>query len=570
VPVPVINGAAKIIEQGHTVDTLAQAMKNIGPGRLLTVGAVLIALIAFFAIFVTRFTSPNMEELYSQLDASDSQRIVSQLQSMGVRYELKKKGGQIFVPADKIGNIRMQLADQGLPGSGVIGYEIFDKSNSLGTTNFLQNVSYIRALEGELGRTVEALNSVKGARVHLVLPKRELFSRAKRQPSASVFLRMQGAVRLNPEQVNAIQHLIAAAVPSLVPTRISIIDNKGKLLAGGFEDTDPISAQSNKADEKQRVLERRLSKTVVELLESTVGFGKVRAEVHAEMDFDRISTQEETFNPDGQVVASTQSVEQSADATDASGTPPVSIGTNLPDANLNSGDNQSNSSKEARTEETTNFLNSKKVTNLVRHTGNIKQLTVAVLVDVKRVRNADGDLVPEKWSDADLESLSSLVRSSIGYNADRGDQIDVVNMEFAKFEEPEEELKLFFGLGKNDLLRFAELLVLGIVALLVILLVIRPLISRAFEVSQSAAQAASERMLADQGLGAPALAGPGGRGVPAPSDIDDDEEQFEELIDIDRVEGRVKASSVKKVGEIVEKHPEEALSIIRAWMYQES
>lgn len=548
------------------MDTIAQAFRNIGPGRLLVVGGVIISLIAFFVILLTRFTSPNMETLYGELDPTDSQRIVTQLQSMGVLYELKKDGKQIMVPADNVGKIRMRLADQGLPGSGIIGYEIFDKSGSLGTTNFLQNVNYIRALEGELARTVEALNSVKGARVHLVLPKRELFSREKQQPSASVFLRMQGPERLNAEQISSIQHLIAAAVPSLVPSHISIIDNKGKLLAGGFENQDPATALANQADAKERELERHLSKTIEDLLERTVGYGKVRAEVQAQLDFDRISSQEEIYNPDGQVVGSTQTVDQSSGSNSSDGTPSVSVGTNLPDPNLGSGDNQSTSSKEARTEEVTNYLNSKKVINHVRQAGTVKRLSVAILIDGKQVQDANGDMVYAPWSQKELDTLEALARRAIGYNPDRGDQIEITNMKFAAFEAPEEPLKLFFGLGKNDVLKFAEILVLGIVAMLVIMLVIRPLISRAFEVGQSAQQAVSERMLADQMSGAPALAGPG---VPAPRD-GIDEEQFEELIDIDRVEGRVKASSVKKVGEIVEKHPEEAISIIRAWMYQET
>jgi flagellar M-ring protein FliF len=561
---------ADIIERGNIVETLAQALRNIGPGRLLAVGGVGFALIIFFVVFVAKLSSPSMEELYSQLDASDTQRVVSQLGAMGIKYEVKKQGGQILVPGEEVARIRMQLADQGLPGSGVIGYEIFDNADSLGTTNFLQNVTYIRALEGELGRTVESLNTVKGARVHLVLPKRELFSRERRQPSASVFLRMRSAVRLSSEQVSSIQHLIAAAVPSLIPSRISIIDNKGKLLAAGFEDGNEAGALSAKADEKQRGLELRLSRTIEELLEQTVGFGRVRAEVHAEMDFDRISTQEETFNPDGQVVGSTQAVEETSNSNEADGSPSVSVGTNLPDANLDSADNQSSSANAARTEETTNFLNSKKVTNHIRQVGLIKRITVAVLVDGIRFENEDGDPDYKARPVEDLELLETLVRGAIGFNADRGDQIDIINMEFDKFEEPEPELDLIFGLDKNDMFKFAQLVVLAIVALLVIMLVVRPIISRAFEVSQSAAQAASERMLADQAAGAPALAGPGAMGVPAPSDDGDDEEQFEELIDIDRVEGRVKASSVKKVGEIVEKHPEEAISIIRAWMYQET
>ncbi len=555
------------------METIGQALKNIGPGRIAVVGGVFLALIAFFIIFVTRFTSPSMEPLYSSLETGDSTRITSQLQTMGVKYELKQGGKEILVSSSDVTRIRLQLAEQGLGGS-VLGYELFDKNESIGTTNFMQNVNYIRALEGELGRTIESLNSVKGARIHLVMPKRELFSRQKQEPSASVFLRMRGSTRLTGEQVSAIQHLVAAAVPSLTPERISVVDNKGKLLAAGFEDGDSVGAVSSKIEEKNRIMENRLSRTIEELLEKTVGFGRVRAEVHAEMDFDRISTNEEKYDPEGQVVRSTQSIEETASARDAEGTPPVSVGTNLPDANTDGGDSQSSTSAENRTEETVNFEISKKVINHIREAGTIKKLSVAVLVDYDRAIADDGTRTPTARSEVEMELLATLVKGAIGYDADRGDQIEVINMEFRDFVEEDEPLNLFFGLGKNDLLRVAEMLVLGIVALLVILLVVRPLISRAFEATSnaaSAAQAASERLLADQAGGAPALAGPGGgSGVPAPSDAGGEEEQFEELIDIDRVEGRVKASSVKKVGEIVEKHPDEALSIIRAWMYQET
>ncbi|NQV99638.1 MAG: flagellar M-ring protein FliF [Rhodospirillales bacterium] len=560
-------------ERGKFVETIGQAFKNIGPGRILGVGGLFLALIIFFIIFITKFTSPSMEPLYSGLESGDSTRITSQLQSLGLKYELKQGGKEILVPSNEVTRIRLQLAEQGL-GGNVLGYELFDKSDGIGTTKFLQDVQYIRALEGELQRTIEAFNSVKGARVHLVLPKRELFSRQKQEPSASIFLRMRGSTRLSSEQVSAVQHLVAAAVPSLTPERISVVDNKGKLLAAGFEDTDSVGAVSSKIEERNRVMENRLSRTIEELLEKTVGFGRVRAEVHAEMDFDRISTNEETFDPEGQVVRSTQSIEETASARDAEGTPPITVGTNLPDANTNSGDSQSSTSAENRTEETVNFEISKKTINHIREAGIIKKLSVAVLVDYDRLPDENGVLTPKPRPEDEMGLLSDLVKGAIGYDADRGDSIEVINMEFRDAIEEEEALQVFFGLGKNDLIRMAELLVLGILVLLVILLVVRPLISRAFEATSnaaSAAQAASERLLADQVSGAPALAGPGGgSGVPAPSDAGGEEEQFEELIDIDRVEGRVKASSVKKVGEIVDKHPEKALSIIRAWMYQET
>ena len=548
------------------METIGQALKNIGPGRIAIVGGVFLGLMIFFILFVTRFTSPSMEVLYSDLDTADSTRITAQLQTMGAKYQLKQGGKEILISAKDVTRVRLELAEQGMGGS-VLGYELFDKSEAIGATSFMQNVNYIRALEGELSRTIESLNSVKGARIHLVMPKRELFSRKKQEPSASVFLRMRGATRLSSEQISAVQHLVAAAVPSLTPKHISVIDNKGKLLAGGFEDTDGMGAVSSKIDEKNRILENRLAKTLEELIEKSVGFGHVRAEVNAEMDFDRISTNEERYDPEGQVVRSTQSIEETSSSKDADGSPSVTVGTNLPDANQDSGDNQSSSAAENRTEETVNFEISKKVINHIREAGTIKKLSVAVLVDYEHKLNEEGVRTAIKRSPENMELLANLVKGAIGYDADRGDQIEIVQMVFKDSINVEEQLDQFFGLSKNDLLRVAEMLVLGIVALLVILLVIRPLISRAFEATTAAAQAESERLLADQSPDAPALAGPGG--VLATSDLDV-EEEFEELIDIDRVEGRIKASSVKKIGEIVDKHPEAALSLIRTWMYQEA
>jgi len=551
-----------------------QSLRNLGATRVLTMGAVVLGVVAFIIFLTTRLTTPHMALLYGDLGMSDSSRIVRVLEAANVTYEIRNNGAQIFVPDDRVLRMRMSMADQGLPSGGSIGYEIFDNADSLGTTNFVQNVNLVRALEGELARSIRTLGSVSSARVHLVMPKRQLFSRVQRQPSASVILKMNGPGRLEKSQVMAIQHLVAAAVPSLAPGRISIVDGKGTLLARGFEDDNTESSTAAKANERRRVFENRLARTIEELLERTVGFGKVRAEVSAEMDFDRISTNEEQFDPEGQVVRSTQTVEETSATRDAEKNPPVSIGTNLPDPNPASGGGANSSANESRVEETVNFEVSKKVINHVRESGTIKRLSVAVLVDGTRKANAEGQLVYQPRNEAEMELLATLVRNTIGFNADRGDKVDVINMEFAAGDDQAEEpLRLFFGLDKNDLLRMAEFLVLGIVAILVILLVVRPLVSRAFEAIPATAGGGDTRLLADQssGSGTPALTGPGSGALAGSRDgAPVENEVYEELIDIDRVEGRVKASSVKKVGEIVEKHPDEAMSIVRSWMYQES
>ena len=526
-------------------------------------GAIMLGMIGFFIFLATRLATPSMVLLYGDLNADDSSRITGQLSSQNIPFELGQGGSQIMVPSDRALKLRLGLASQGIPSGGSLGYELFDDQQAIGTTSFVQNINLVRALEGELARTIQTISIIRSVRVHLVLPRRELFSRNKNQATASITLKM-GAGTLEKDQIAGIQHLVAAAVPGLVPTRVSIISTNGKLLARGFEE-DTASSLAAKSNEQRRNFEIRMSRTIESLLEKTVGFGLVRAEVQADMDFDRISTTDEKFDPDGQVVRSTQSIEETNQSRDTEGTQPVSVGTNLPDPIAASGENASSSAAQSRTEETVNFEVSKKIINHVREVGIVKRLSVAVLIDGVRGLDDDDEPTYEPRSEAEMELLATLVRGAIGFNADRGDTVEVINMEFAEVVEEEIELELFFGLDKNDLLRMAEVLVLSIVAILVILLVVRPLVSRAFESIPSAA-AAGERLLADQAAAAAAaLTAPG-----IPSEATVEEEQFEELIDIDRVEGRVKASSVKKVGEIVEKHPEEALSIIRSWMYQES
>ncbi len=552
------------------METLLHALRNLGPLKLTVMGGVAFGLIGFFIFITTRLTSPQMELLYGGLEPDDTSRITAQLTQTNVPFEIRN-GSDIFAPSEMVGQIRLSLAGKGIGGGNIVGYEIFDEASSLGTTNFIQNVNLKRALEGELARTIKSIANVNSARVHLVMPKRQLFSRQAQEPSATIMLKMAGAGRLGPEQVAAVQYLVAAAVPGLSPNRISIIDNKGSLLARGFEDKNDSSADAAKASERKRNLEVRLNRTIEQLIQNIVGFGKVRAEVTADMDFDRIVTNEELFDPEGQVVASTQSIEQSNKNQESDGSAPVSIATNLPDNNSNTtSSGASLNSSEDRTEETVNYSNSKKITNHIREAGVLTRLSVAVLVDGTYPENEAGEKVYKPRTEDEMQLMATLIRSAIGFNADRGDSVDVINMQFVDLiTEGEESLDVFLGLNKSDMLRMAEMLVLSIVAILVILLVVRPLVSRAFEALPVAIE--EDKMLADQtSATAGALTGPGGVGTTASGEPRIEGQFSDDLIDIDQVEGRVKASSVKKIGEIVAKHPDEALSVIRSWMYTES
>ena len=353
------------------METLRTFVRNLGPVRTAVLGGVALVLAGFFAWMIARAAEPPMALLYGELDMAEAGKITAQLDAARIPYQLGAGGTTVMVPADRVARTRMALAEQGLPSGGSVGYEIFDGANALGTTNFQQNVNLVRALEGELSRSIRSIGEVKTARVHLVLPQRELFSRDKPQASASVLLQMRGRNRLTPAQVAAIQQLVASAVPALAIDRISVVDGQGTLLSEGSGGGDPVAGAAAKADQRRRTLENHLARTIEQLVERTVGPGKVRAEVSADMDFDRIDSSEEIFDPDGQVVRSTQTVDQSGSNRQGA-SQPVSVSTNLPDTEARPATETSEISAEKRSEETVNYEISKKVVNHVREAGTVQ------------------------------------------------------------------------------------------------------------------------------------------------------------------------------------------------------
>ncbi|MBV8888477.1 MAG: flagellar M-ring protein FliF [Alphaproteobacteria bacterium] len=552
------------------MNSLLQSLRNLGPVRLAAIAGVGIATLLFFGFLISRWSTPNMALLYGDLDLHDSSQVVAKLEAMNVPYQLKGDGAQILVPADQVARLRMTMAEQGLPRGGSIGYEIFDKGESLGTSTFQQNINQMRALEGELARTISSLGTVQSARVHLVLPQHELFSREKQEPSASIVVKLRGNDRLSKAQVAAIQHLVAAAVPDLHPNRVVIVDADGTLLARDSSSGDTAAAAGQDYEDQTSAYESKLGRTVEDMLERSLGPGKARVEVRADMDFDRVTTNTETYDPDGQVVRSTQSVTENADSGENAGDQPVSVSTNLPDAQTaKPAPSASGSrSKTGHNEETTNYEISKTVKSHVREGGVVRRLSVAVLVDGNYTTGTDGARTYQPRSPEELQQLATLVRSAIGYDQKRGDTVEVVNLRFASAEEPAAEpaATVLLGLTKDDLLRIGESGALVLAALLVIFLVVRPVMNRVFETMPVPALATFEpqRLLTHQDAGATALPPPEGALMPAPRHLD----EIEQMIDIGQVEGRVRASSLRKIGEIVDKHPEEAIAIVRSWMYQ--
>lgn len=561
------------------MNSFLQTLKNLGPVRLAALGATGVATLLFLVFMMAQMGGSSMTPVFSGLSPSDGGAIVQRLEQLNIPYEASTDGTRISVADNQAGRVRMLMAQEGLPAGGGVGYEIFNQPEGFGTTSFLQNLNQQRALEGELARTIRTIQSVANARVQLVLPHRELFSRDSSSARASVFVELRGT--MDGEQISAIQHLVSNAVPQLDPGHVSIVDSRGRLLASGTG-TDSISAQQASAEEQRISIEQRLSQRIEEILGRTVGFDKVRAEVTVDLDMDSVTTNSETFDPESQVARSTNSVteqNQTNEPTTGSGAgsnSSVSVANNLPTGDTASAPSSSSStasstptSKSNRTEETTNFEISRTTQSQTRNPGAIKRVSVAVLVDGTYKTEGEGTDAKEVYTprtQAELDQYAALIRSAVGFDANRGDSVEVANLQFTQ-DDLMGKPSMFDNLANNaELMQLAQKVVTGLLGLLILLVVVKLLVRPLLDYKPD-----QEKLLgSDGGIGK--LAPPPPSAVAAQLEAAEQamEEGVESMIDLNRVDGRVKASSMKKMGEIIDKHPEEAVAIIRQWIYAES
>ena len=531
-------------------------------------------LTAFFLYIFGVIAEPPKAILFSGLEPRDANQVIAKLEAMNLPYEQKGDGGTILIPADQVAKIRMQLATEGLPSAGV-GYEIFDKSDTFGTSAFVQNVNRVRALEGELARTIHSLDSIDSARVHLVIPDRQIFARDNQPPSASIVVKTR--TRLSRGQVSAIQHLVAAAVAGLSADNVAIVDDKGELLAGGAGANSGDDATAVAQEERTASFEDRLRQRIENIVAGIVGPGHVRVQVAADMDFNRITQTAESYDPDSRVIRSSQTVEQNSSQRDQStnAAAAVSVGNALPGqqqpaAPAPATDGSSNSSN--RTEETINYEISKTTKTEVQDAGQVKKLSVAVVVDGTYTPGANGQRAYAPRSADDMNKITGLVRSAIGFDEKRGDQLQVTNMRFAEIETgPDEEPVAAPPLGIDNEIWFkiAQVAILSITALLVFLLVVRPMIKRLTTPIASAAPETAAKgtpqiahASGEAGSAAPQIAAqPGAQPLAIPK-------REGATIDVSQIEGQVRDSAVRKIGDVVQAHPEEAMAILRTWLHQ--
>lgn len=563
-------------------ETVSIVKKITNGGQMRIIAALVVtALVGAGLGFIMLRGGTDEALLYSGLDLTESAEISERLDQGNIRYSVRGDGASIYVNRDQVSDARLMLSEEGLPTQGSMGYEIFDKSDTLGTTSFVQNINRVRALEGELARTIGSLDNIRGARVHLVLPERRLFERDTQSPSASVVMAVAGR-GMSPSQVRAIRNLVAGSVPDLEVNRITLLDDKGRLLAAGAENSEN-GFSGGSADERQIAIEQQIRSKVLAVVESVTGPGAARVEVAADIDFNRITQSSEIFDPEGRVIRSSTTTEDSSSesSTDPSGA--VTAGNNVPDGDAANEPNDPTSQAQTNSlQETTNYEISKTTKTEITEGGRVRKISVAVAIDDVRVLGEEGEeasFTPR--TEDEIANILTLVRSAVGYDEARGDIVEVVNVSFMR---PESSLDLaieepgMMGLTKNDIMRISELLGLFVGAILLILFVLRPLVKGlmspaaasgdAFYVGEASLPGgtASTGVNVNSNLvlpGSENAVGDDGQPIAGGGSSDD------LGLDVARISGKVNASSVKKISEVVESHPDESIQIIRAWLAED-
>lgn len=542
-----------------------ESLKKLGYPRLAGIAFVGVAVLAIVGLVALRGSSQPMSLLYSDLELHDASQVTAALDKLHVTYELRAGGSQIMVPSDQVDRLRLAMASDGLPAGGSVGYEIFDRGDSLTSNQFQQQMNQLRALEGELGRTIRTIRGVRNARVHLVLAKREPFAREQQEAKASVVVAMMGSARMSSDEVQAIVNLVSTAVPGLKTQNISLIDNRGELLAqAGRPGAD---GGTGTKDDARRTIELRLAQSVEDMLARTLGPDHVRAEATVEMDFDRINETQEHFDPDKQVVRHTQTVNDTNKSTDAQ--TGVSVQNNLPNPDTqNSGASGTASSRQ---EENTSYEIDKTVRTLIHDSPSIKKLSMAVLVDGITTPGPDGKPTWRELNQVELDRVASLVKSAVGFDAKRGDQVEVVNMHFSPPEDigdaPPPGGWLQFG--KSEMIWLITIGVVALVALFSLGFVVRPL-----------ALKLASGLLAQSPTPAPALPGPESDGVAAlpgaansaqanlllSGTPQSDTGDKDTMLNVANIQGEIRASSLRNLGKQVEEQPDASIMVVRGWL----
>lgn len=452
--------------------SILQPFLALPPAKRLVVGGVVFLCILAFSLLFMAANRTDFKPLFTNLTGEDAGEIMKKLKDQKVPYQIAADGRALLVPADKVYELRLSLASEGLPQGGGVGFEIFDRKN-FGMTEFVQKLNYQRALQGELARTIGQLAGVDQARVHLALPEKSLFKENDKAPTASVVLKMKAERTLRESEVQGIVHLVASSIEGMDTDHVTVLDSRGKVLSK-TEAGDAASRMTTAMLETQRNYEKNMEERLQSLLDKVMGSGKSAARVSAAFDFKQVEKYEEKYDPESAAVRSEQrSEEKGGLASGASGVPGVQ--TNLGRVAPGSASANAQGSK---SDETMNYELNKFTARTIEPVGTLAKLSVAILVDGKYESAAGGgkDAKYLPRTPEELQQIEAVIKSSVGFNAERGDQVTVVNIPFQVVaEEPGVaapnwwESPFFMSMLKNVLI--------GIAFLALIFLVIRPLMN---------------------------------------------------------------------------------------------
>ena len=553
------------------MNAVLEQFARFGAARLAAMLAVTLVLVGFFAFVMMRMSQPALTVLFADLSSQDVSAIVKDLDTRGIKYELRGDGQTILVPKTDVARLRMDLAGKGIPAGGGVGYEIFDKGDAFSSTSFVQNLNHLRALEGELSRTIRSIGRVQAARVHLVIPERRLFERDREPPRASIALKLAG--ELDAAQVRAVRHLVASAVDGLKPERVSIVDERGRLLADGAQSDGGLAGLG--VEERQTAIEKRLKSQVEDIVASVVGYGRARVQVSAALDTNRVESRSESFDPESRVLRSSQNRTEASTTSDG-GNGTVTVGNELPGAQQTQGA-QSQRENSQKNEEVANYEISKTIRTEMQEGGRVRKLSVAVLVDGVYTRGANGEATYQPRSNEDLDRIGELVRTAVGFDQGRGDKVEVVNLRFAEAPAAPQDLveqslvQQLMSFTREDIVRFAELAVISLLTLIVLMTVVRPLLKQILAADNSVAVRPIPSFMRTG-----AVAVPEGTGDPAmlprsaASEVSaaDYEMPSEKMLAIAQIKGQLKAQSVEKIGALVAQNPADSVAVLRSWIHE--
>lgn len=399
-------------------------------GNKILIALLLAGTVAVLGVLWLWTQKSDFQVLYTNLEAEDAQNVINRLIDLQIPYKLSSNGGSILISSDQVHRVRLQMASEGLPQGGSVGFEIFDRS-TIGTTEFVQKLNYRRALQGELSRTISQIKEVSSARVHLVVPENTLFSNEQQEARASVVLRLVSNGGLSEKQVQGIVYLVASSVERLNPQAVTVIDGHGRILTKVSDDSSSMALAGSNQLEFQHSFEKKLENKIRGLLEPIVGINKAIVRVSSDLELRQVEITEEKFDPDTQVARSEQRTQEkfieSAQSPNASGVPGL-----LEASPGGAGASSQNTSEKKN--EVVNYEISKTISRIIEPLGRIKKLSVAVLVDgtYETITNEAGETTRNYISrtDEEMNKLESLVKGAMGFSDERQDSIEVVNIPF--------------------------------------------------------------------------------------------------------------------------------------------